>query len=73
MMATADDCQLIQGDCLDVLPTLADGSVDAVVTDPPYGQTNEAYDSSIACRPDVWRECYRVAADDSEEMAVVRT
>jgi DNA modification methylase len=25
------------GDCLDVLPRLADSSVDAVVTDPPYG------------------------------------
>lgn len=25
------------GDCLDVLPTLADASVDAVVCDPPYG------------------------------------
>ena len=25
------------GDCLDVLPTLAPGSVDAVITDPPYG------------------------------------
>ncbi len=31
------DVQLICGDCLDVLPTLADGSVDCVVTDPPYG------------------------------------
>ena len=28
---------LYQGDCLEVLPTLAAGSVDAVVTDPPYG------------------------------------
>jgi len=25
------------GDCLDVLPTLPAESVDAVVTDPPYG------------------------------------
>ena len=25
------------GDCLDILPTLEPGSVDAVVTDPPYG------------------------------------
>ena len=25
------------GDCLEILPTLAPGSVDAVVTDPPYG------------------------------------
>ncbi len=30
------DCVLYLGDCLDVLPTLAAGSVDAVVTDPPY-------------------------------------
>ncbi len=28
---------LYEGDCLSVLPTLAAGSVDAVVTDPPYG------------------------------------
>ena len=32
-----DDWQVITGDCLDVLPTLAAGSVDAVITDPPYG------------------------------------
>ena len=34
------DCgtvQLYLGDCLEVLPTLAPGIVDAVVTDPPYG------------------------------------
>ncbi len=32
-----NDCRLILGDCLNVLPTLEPGSVDAVVTDPPYG------------------------------------
>jgi site-specific DNA-methyltransferase (adenine-specific) len=31
------DVQLIHGDCLEVLPTLDVGSVDAIVTDPPYG------------------------------------
>lgn len=31
------DCTLYRGDCLEVLPTLEAGSVDAVVTDPPYG------------------------------------
>jgi site-specific DNA-methyltransferase (adenine-specific) len=30
------DVRLIHGDCLEILPTLATGSVDAVVTDPPY-------------------------------------
>lgn len=29
--------RLILGDCLDVLPTLEAGSVDAIVSDPPYG------------------------------------
>ena len=28
---------LHHGDCLDVLRTLPDASVDSVVTDPPYG------------------------------------
>jgi site-specific DNA-methyltransferase (adenine-specific) len=31
------DVRLILGDCMDVLPTLESGSVDAVVTDPPAG------------------------------------
>ena len=31
------DWQVITGDCLEVVPTLAAGSVDAVITDPPYG------------------------------------
>jgi len=29
--------EIIHGDCLEVLPALAAGSVDCVVTDPPYG------------------------------------
>ncbi len=33
---TSGDVTLYRGDCLEVLPTLAAGSVDAVVTDPPY-------------------------------------
>ena len=32
---------LLQGDCLDVLKTLDDSSVDSVVTDPPYGLSKE--------------------------------
>jgi site-specific DNA-methyltransferase (adenine-specific) len=32
--------QLYLGDCLAILPTLPAGSVDAVVTDPPYGHNN---------------------------------
>ena len=49
------------GDCLDALRGLPDGCVDAVVTDPPYGQTNESYDQGVSLT--IWRECYRVARD----------
>ena len=39
------DCRLYLGDCLEILPTLAAGSVDAVVTDPPYYRIeNEEWD-----------------------------
>lgn len=37
-MQQRDDVRLIHGDCLEVLKTLESGSVDAVVTDPPYPQ-----------------------------------
>ena len=32
-----DGVELHHGDCLDILATLADNSIDAVITDPPYG------------------------------------
>ncbi len=31
-----DDVELYRGDALEILPTLAEASVDAVITDPPY-------------------------------------
>lgn len=34
--AHGDGWTLFRGDCFDVLPTLADGSCDALITDPPY-------------------------------------
>jgi DNA polymerase-1 len=54
---------LYQGDCLEVLAGLPAASVDAVVTDPPYGQTNEDYDRGVD--PAVWRECYRLCGPDA--------
>jgi site-specific DNA-methyltransferase (adenine-specific) len=38
----SDDVRLIEGDSLAVLPTLESGSVDAVITDPPYGSVTHA-------------------------------
>ena len=33
----ADGITIYHGDCRDILPLLADGSIDLVLTDPPYG------------------------------------
>ncbi len=38
---------LHHGDCLDVLRTLPDASVDAVITDPPYGYKAASWDTPI--------------------------
>jgi site-specific DNA-methyltransferase (adenine-specific) len=65
--------RLILGDCLDILPTLAAGSVDVVVTSPPYnlGIAYRSYDDRLAeeayldwlCR--VAEEIRRVMAPDA--------
>ena len=36
---TSRDFTLYHGDCLEVMKGIPDGSVDAVITDPPYGMT----------------------------------
>jgi site-specific DNA-methyltransferase (adenine-specific) len=57
--------EVIQADCLEGMKSLTDASVSAIVTDPPYGQTNEGYDGPIAFGAELWRECHRVARPDA--------
>lgn len=55
--------QILNGDCREVMQGLADCSVDAVVTDPPYelGFMGKSWDrSGIAYRVEVWIEALRV-------------
>jgi len=60
------------GDCLDVLPTLAAGSVDAVITDPPWMDYETGwYDASewhrpiVSVHPDSYMpQLYRVLRND---------
>ena len=39
--------ELLQGDCLEVMKGIPDGSIDAIITDPPYGTTACKWDSII--------------------------
>lgn len=55
---------LIHGDCLEYLPTILDGSVDACIADLPYGVLNKAseggkWDCQVPLKP-LWKELLRV-------------
>jgi site-specific DNA-methyltransferase (adenine-specific) len=39
--------RIIEGDCLEIMPTLEAGSIDAVITDPPYGMTSLWWDKTV--------------------------
>jgi DNA modification methylase len=60
---TIRNAVIYQGNNLDILPTLAENSVDSIVCDPPYelGFMGKSWDSSgIAYSVELWQECLRV-------------
>ncbi len=50
---------LVNADCLDILPSIADNSVDLVLCDPPYCQTKCSWDVEIDLEK-LWVELLRV-------------
>lgn len=50
---------LIKGDCLEVMKTIKSGSIDAIITDPPYGTTTCKWDSVIPFEP-MWEQLNRI-------------
>lgn len=53
--------KIIHGDCLEKLKELPDSSIDAVITDPPYGYSfmGKDWDKAVPS-VDIWKECLRV-------------
>ena len=51
--------ELWQGDCLELMKDIPDGSVDLVLTDPPYGTTACKWDSVIPFEP-MWEQLNRI-------------
>ena len=51
--------KLMQGDCLERMKEIPDGSVDMILADPPYGTTQCKWDSIIPLEP-MWAQLKRV-------------
>ena len=59
----APKIQLFCGDCLHVMPTIEERSVDLVLADPPYGTTACEWDSIIPMKP-LWEQLSRIIKSD---------
>ncbi len=51
---------IYQGDCFELIKGIPDGTVDCVITDPPYGTTDNKWDKKVDLVA-LWKELYRVA------------
>lgn len=63
------EIKLMKGDCLERMKEIPDGSVDMILTDPPYGTTACKWDSVIPLEP-MWTELKRIIKSNG---AVVMT
>ncbi len=57
---TTPSIELINGDCLEYLPTIPDKSVDLILCDLPYGTTQNKWDSIIPLDK-LWKEYNRIS------------
>lgn len=55
--------RLIHGDCLEKMKDIPDGSIDLILTDPPYGTTACKWDSIIPLEP-MWEQLKRIIKDN---------
>jgi len=69
-----DKLTLHHGDCLEVLRSLPDCSIDSIVTDPPYGLSfmGKRWDYDVPS-VDVWVECLRVLKPGGHLLAFAGT
>ena len=56
--------KLYNGDCLEVMQTLPDNSIDFILTDLPYGKTRLHWDKIISFEP-MWKELKRIRKNNT--------
>jgi site-specific DNA-methyltransferase (adenine-specific) len=58
-----EEVKLMQGDCLEVMKSIPDKSIDAIICDLPYGTTACKWDSVIPFEP-LWAQYKRIIKDN---------
>ena len=59
-----NDCTIYHGDCVEVMKTMPENSIDTIITDPPYelGFMGKSWDKSgVPFQISTWKEALRVA------------
>ena len=66
--------QILSGDCLESMRQLPDNSIDAIVTDPPYGINfmGKKWDYDVPST-EIWQECLRVLKPGGHLLAFAGT
>ena len=62
-MKVTENIEILKGDCLELMKSIPDGSIDAIITDPPYGTTACKWDSVIDFEF-MWEQLNRVIKDN---------
>lgn len=58
-----NNIKLYQGDCLELMKDIPEGSVDCIIADLPYGTTENDYDKIIPFEP-LWEQYNRIIKDN---------
>ena len=64
MINNKDNIKLIKGDCLEVMKSIPDKSIDMILCDLPYGTTACIWDIIIPFKP-LWEQYNRIIKDNS--------
>ena len=62
-IARVSHSTLVNADCFDVFPFIADKSVDAIIADLPYGTTQNKWDNSVLPLDLLWQNYQRILKD----------
>lgn len=57
-------CNLLLGDCLELMKEIPDGSIDMILADPPFGTTQNHWDELIPFEP-LWEQYNRVCKENA--------